>query len=113
LQKIGIARVGVASCFMMLTSKNVNQHAMLLRIPFKYSFLMQGDTVHGGAMDNHLTNGALRLHMYLSPGSTPEQNSVAICKRFGNAINTKANGTARIPPSLVSFLLDSYGERWK
>ena len=93
--------------------EHVNQHAMLLRIPFKYIFLMRGDTVHAGAMDNHLSNGALRLHMYLSPGSTPEQNSVAICKRFGNAINTKANGTERIPPSLVSFLLDSYGERWK
>ena len=48
-----------------------NQHAMLLRIPFKYIFLMRDDTVHAGAMDNHLTNGALRLHMYLSPGSTP------------------------------------------
>ena len=33
-----------------------NQHAMLLRIPFKYIFLMRGDTVHAGAMDNHLTN---------------------------------------------------------
>ena len=89
-----------------------NQHAMLLRIPFKYIFLMRGDTVHAGAMDNHLTNGALRLHMYLSPGSTPEKNSVAIRKRAGNAINTKAYGKNRIPPSLVSFLLDSYGKGW-
>ena len=89
-----------------------NQHAMLLRIPFKYIFLMRGDTVHSGAMDNHLTNGALRLHMYLSPGSTPEKNSVAIRKQAGNAINTKAYGKNRIPPSLVSFLLDSYGKGW-
>ena len=51
---------------------------------------MWGDTVYAGAMDNHLTNGALRLHMYLLPGSTPEKNSVAIRKRAGNAINTKA-----------------------
>ena len=42
-----------------------NQHAMLLCIPFKYIFLMQGDTVHAGAMNNHLTNGALRLHSYV------------------------------------------------
>ena len=41
-----------------------NQHATLLScIPFKYIFLMRGDTVHAVAMDNHLTNGALRLHM--------------------------------------------------
>ena len=74
---------------------------------------MRGDTFHAGAtMDNHLTNGALRLHMYLSPGSTPEKNSVAIRKRAGNAINTKAYGKNRIPPSLVSFLLDSYGKGW-
>ena len=87
---------------------------MLLCIPFKYIFLMRGDTVHASAMDNHLTNGALRLHMYLSPGSTPEKNSVAIRKRAGgNAINTKAYGKNRIPPSLVSFLLDSYGKGWK
>ena len=85
-----------------------NQHdAMLLSIPFKYIFLMHGDTVHAGAMENHLTNGALRLHMYLSPGSTPEKNSVAIRKRAGNAINTKAYGKNCIPPPLVSFLLDS------
>ena len=60
-----------------------------------------------GAMDNHLTNGALRLHMYLFRGSTPEQNSAAICKRFGNAINTKAIGTECTPPSIVSFMADS------
>ena len=35
-----------------------------------YFYLVQGDTVHGGAMDNALTNGALRLRMHLSPGAT-------------------------------------------
>ena len=71
---------------------------------------MRGDTVHAGALNNHLTNEALILHMYLPPGSTPGKNSVAIRKQSGNAINTKAYGKNRIPPSLVSVLLDSYGK---
>ena len=51
-------------------------------------------------MDNHLTKGALRLHMYFSPDSTPEKNSVAIRKRAGNAINTKGyEGVMALTPS--------------
>ena len=74
---------------------------------------MRGDTFHAGAtMDNHLTNGALRLHMYLWYGSISEKNSVAVRKQAWNTINTKAYGKNIIPPSLVSFLLDSYGKGW-
>ena len=40
------------------------QHAMLLNVPFKYIYLMRGDTVvHGGAMEIGHTNGALRLYL--------------------------------------------------
>ena len=39
------------------------------------SELIQGDMVHGVAMDNALTNGALILHMYLSPGATLDRHS--------------------------------------
>ena len=75
------------------------QHATLLNVPFKYFYLLQGFMVHGGAMDNALTNGALRLHMYLIPGATSDRHSVAITKRAGNAIkNTKACGRKRTPP---------------
>ena len=86
---------------------------MLLNVPFKYIYLMWGDTVHGGAMDNALINGTLRLYLYfLSPGSTLNRHSVAITKRAGNAMNTKADGRKQTPPSLVKFLLDSYGKGW-
>ena len=75
---------------------------------------MRGDTVPAGAMNNHLTNGALRLHMYLLPGSTPKKTSVAIRKRVGKAINTKAYGKKSYPSisRLASFLLDSDGKGW-
>ena len=73
---------------------------------------MWGDTVHGGALYDDLTNGALRLHMYLSPGDTPDRHSVSITKRAGNAIITKAYGTKYTPPSVVPFLLDYYGKQW-
>ena len=81
------------------------QHAMLLNVPFKYIYLMRGDTVHGGAMDNTLTNGALRLHMYLSPrASTSDKHSVAITKQAGNAINTKACIWKEAYPSFASIV---------
>ena len=52
-----------------------NQHTMVLYILFKYIVLMRFDTtVHAGTANNHLTNRALRLHMYLSPGSYREMS---------------------------------------
>ena len=59
-------------------------------------------------MDNALTNGALRLHMYLSPGATSDKHSVTITKQAGNAMNTKAYGRKHSPPSFASNVFASF-----
>ena len=71
----------------MLPKEN---HAMRLRIPSK----VKGDTVRGGALQNECRNGALRLHWYLSPGATSDQN-IVYAKWDGNEIITDATPSNR------------------
>ena len=50
---------------------------------------MRGDIVHGGALDNSLKNGTLRIHFYLSPAIKQRNGySVAKLKRQDNNIHT-------------------------
>jgi hypothetical protein len=76
-------------------------YAVRLNIPYKYVFLMRGDTVHGGALQNRTRNGAIRVHCYLSPGNQTLQSrsrtSIAHTKRYDSNIftKTKENSTAR------------------
>ena len=60
-----------------------------LSIPFILIFLMCGDIVHGGALDNSLKNGALRIHFYLLPAIKQRNgHSIAELKRQDNNIHT-------------------------
>ena len=56
------------------------KNAIHLSIPFKFIFLMRGDIVHGGALDNSLKNGALRIHFYLSPAIKQRNGHTTVAK---------------------------------
>jgi hypothetical protein len=96
-----------------------SNHAILLTIPIKYPFLMRGDTVHAGGLNNHIQmsgkgsvgNGALRLHFYLSPSAARFDGSVASMKSTDNDIYTQVNRD-RSKESLVKYLVQSDGSRW-
>ena len=56
------------------------KRAIHLSIPLKFIFLMRGDIVHGGSLDNSLKNGALRIHFYLSP-AIAKAKEWTLCRR--------------------------------
>jgi hypothetical protein len=93
-------------------------HAILLGIPQKTFFLMSGDVVHGGALDNSIGNGALRLHWYLSPGAISDKEAIAHGKWansrvYSDTTRTKADGGRNdIAKSLSCYLVDSEGNAW-
>ncbi len=84
-------------------------HTIRLQIPSKMLFLMRGDTVHGGALQNKCRNGALHLHWYLSPGATNDQN-IAYAKRDWNEIITDATPGDRT--RLASYLVMEDGKQF-
>jgi hypothetical protein len=96
-----------------------SNHAILLTVPMKYPFLMRGDTVHAGGLNNRIQirgnecvgNGALRLHFYLSQSASRFDGSVASTKSTDNHIYTHVNRD-RSKESLVNYLVQSDGSRW-
>jgi len=94
-------------------------YAIKVQIPFKYIFLMRGDTVHGGALENgaRIVNhrGALRLHWYLSPGvknGPGITRSTAFTKRSDSRIYTKSS-TSQTARALVTYLVQTNGSMWE
>jgi len=93
-------------------------YAILLEIPQKKFFLMRGDVVHGGALDNSLGNGALRLHWYLSPGAISDKDAIAHGKWANSRVYRdtsvpKVDGARKVvTKSLSSYLVDNEGKVW-
>ena len=93
-------------------------HAILLSVPRKKFFLMRGDVIHGGALDNRERNGALRLHLYLSPGAKNEKEAIAHNKWQHNWVYSESMGEGEKGDgeegrkSLSRYLVDSTGKAW-
>jgi hypothetical protein len=79
---------------------------------------MRGDVIHGGALDNRERNGALRLHLYLSPGAKNEKEAIAHTKWHHNRVYSESRGEGEKgdgeegQKSLSCYLVDSTGEAW-
>ena len=109
----------VNSCEGRPSLRPETNHAIILDIPQKTIFLMRGDVVHGGALDNSLGNGALRLHWYLSPGARTEREAIAHGK-WGNSnvyrdavVELGSDEKKRVDrKSLLCYLVDSEGNPW-
>ncbi len=78
---------GGGGCYRITPETN---HAILLSIPCKNFFLLRGDVIYGGALDNGERKGALRLHLYLSPGAKNDKEAIAHNKSQHKRVYSKS-----------------------
>ena len=87
------------------------KHAIHLSIPFKFIFLMRGDIIHGGALENS-KKGVLLIHFYLLP-AIKQRNGHTVTKLKWQDNNIHTDGSiCGSNQNLLSFLLQLDGRGW-